>query len=54
MAASSGREKAGLFLASRSAQPDHVNKAGETPLHVASRNGMVALVTELLNRYMRS
>uniref|UniRef100_A0A6P8I0Z8 Rabankyrin-5-like n=1 Tax=Actinia tenebrosa TaxID=6105 RepID=A0A6P8I0Z8_ACTTE len=49
MAASSGREKAGLFLASRSTQLDYMNKAGETPLHLACRNGMVTLVTELLN-----
>ena len=50
MAASTGREKAGLFLASRDTQPDQINKVGETPLHVAARNGMVALVMELLNK----
>lgn len=43
---------AGLFLASHGAQPDQFNNEGETPLHVASRNGMVALVKELLNEYV--
>jgi len=52
VAASSRHEKAGLFLASHGAQPDQFNNEGETPLHVASRNGMVALVKELLNKYV--
>ncbi|XP_048582377.1 rabankyrin-5 isoform X2 [Nematostella vectensis] len=49
LAAASGQEEAGLFLAGHGAQPDHVNKAGETPLHVAARRGLVRLVAELLN-----
>lgn len=52
VAALNGNEKAGLFLASHGAQPDKFNNEGETPLHVAARNGMVALVKELLNKYV--
>lgn len=49
MAAASGLEEAGLFLASHGAQPNHANKHGEMPLHVASRTGLPRLVFELLN-----
>ena len=50
MAAASGLEEAGLFLASHGAQPNHANKHGEMPLHVASRTGLARLVLELLNK----
>ena len=50
MAAASGLEEAGLFLASHGAQPNHANKHGEMPLHVASRTGLAKLVSELLNK----
>lgn len=49
MAAASGLEEAGLFLASHGAQPNHTNKHGEMPLHVAARKGLAKLVSELLN-----
>ena len=50
MAADNGREEAGLFLASHGAQPNHTNKQGEMPLHVAARKGLARLVSELLNK----
>ena len=50
MAAACGREEAGLFLASHGAQPNHSNKSGEMPLHVAARKGLAKLVSELLNK----
>ena len=50
MAAACGREEAGLFLASHGAQPNHTNKSGEMPLHVAGRKGLANLVSELLNK----
>jgi len=50
MAAASGQEEAGLFLASHGAQPNHTNKHGEMPLHVAARKGLAKLVSELLNK----
>ena len=50
MAAASGQEEAGLFLASHGAQPNHTNKHGEMPLHVAARKGLARLVSELLNK----
>ena len=50
MAAACGREEAGLFLASHGAQPNHTNKNGEMPLHVAAREGLANLVSELLNK----
>ena len=52
MAAASGRQEAGLFLASHGAQPNHTNKHGEMPLHVAARKGLARLVSELLNKYV--
>ena len=52
MAAASGRQEAGLFLASHGAQPNHTNKQGEMPLHVAARKGLARLVSELLNKYV--
>ena len=54
MAAASGREEAGLFLASHGAQPNHTNKHGEMPLHVAARKGLAKLVSELLNKLVAS
>lgn len=50
MAAASGREEAGLFLASHGAQANHTNKHGKMPLHVAARKGLAKLVSELLNK----
>lgn len=53
MAAASGREEAGLFLASHGAQANHTNKHGEMPLHVAARKGLAKLVSELLNKLVK-
>ena len=54
MAASSGNEEAGLFLAPRGTDPNHNNKLGETPLHLSARKGLSKLVASLLNKYVIS
>lgn len=48
--ASSNNQPAGLFLIEHGALVNHVNKAGESPLHGASKNGLVELVDRLLKR----
>ena len=51
MSASLKNESAGLFLIDHGAQVNHTNKKGESPLHIASQNGLVLLVDKLLKRY---
>lgn len=48
MAAITKDESAGLFLIEHGAQVNHVNKKGESPLHISASNGLVALVDKLL------
>lgn len=48
-AAASGLETAGLFLVSHHAQLNIINNCGETPLHIAARNGLRDLVATLLS-----
>lgn len=48
MSAASKNESAGLFLIDRGAQVNHTNNNGESPLHIASKNGLVQLVDKLL------
>ncbi|KDR22440.1 Ankyrin repeat and FYVE domain-containing protein 1, partial [Zootermopsis nevadensis] len=43
-----GLEEAGLLLCLHGANPNHVNKKGESPLHVACSKGLRKLVGELL------
>ncbi|PSN52924.1 hypothetical protein C0J52_03016 [Blattella germanica] len=43
-----GLEEAGLFLCSHGANPNHINKRGESPLHTACAKGLSKLVCELL------
>ena len=50
MAALSKNESAGLFLIEHGAQVNHINKKGESPLHVSAQNGLVELVDRLLKR----
>lgn len=52
MSAASKNESAGLFLIDRGAQVNHTNNNGESPLHIASKNGLVQLVDKLLKRYI--
>lgn len=47
-ASSSSNQSAGLFLIDHGAQVNHINKAGESPLHAAAFNGLVSLVDKLL------
>jgi len=46
--ASGGLEDAGLFLVSVGAKVDAVNNGGETPLHVAGKQGLATLATALI------
>ena len=48
-AAASALETAGLFLVSHHAQLNIMNNHGETPLHIAARNGLRDLVATLLS-----
>lgn len=51
-AASSNNQPAGLFLIEHGALVNHINKAGESPLHGAAKNGLVELVDRLLKRFI--
>lgn len=48
-AARSGCDKTSQELLNKEANLDHVNNAGNTPLHIASSNGNVSVVELLLN-----
>ncbi|XP_047142037.1 rabankyrin-5 isoform X3 [Hydra vulgaris] len=48
LAATFKNEHAGLFLIDHGAHLNHTNKLGESPLHIASRNGLLLLVEKLL------
>lgn len=50
LAARSGNEEAGIFLAIRGAQPNLTNNKGETPLHVSCSSGLSSLSTVLLQK----
>ena len=46
--AAGGQEDAGLFLVGVGARVDAVNNGGETPLHVAGKQGLATLATALI------
>ncbi|KAK7469532.1 hypothetical protein BaRGS_00036438, partial [Batillaria attramentaria] len=50
LAAKSGNQAAGIFLAEHKAAVSHANTKGETPLHFACEAGLTALVKALLDR----
>ncbi|XP_067130283.1 rabankyrin-5 [Centruroides vittatus] len=50
LAAASGNEEAGIFLAVHGANPNMTNNKGESPLHVACSQGLSNLVSILLQK----
>lgn len=50
LAAKSGNQAAGIFLAEHKAAVSHANTKGETPLHFACEAGLTGLVKALLDR----
>lgn len=48
LVAREGIEEAGLFLCTHSAYSNHVNRKGESPLHIACAKGLSKLVSKLL------
>lgn len=49
MCARAGKEEGGVFLVSRSANPNVVTSLGETPLHTACEHGLSSLANTLLH-----
>ncbi|KAG1657884.1 Rabankyrin-5 [Nymphon striatum] len=48
LAATDGLEDAGIFLINNKAKVDHINDLGESPLHIACKNGLTNLTMALL------